>query len=124
MLRILNTGIAPAEEIMRFDEKLLQALDRTGEPILHLYRWDGPSATFGYFTPPEKHLDLNEAARRRLSLARRPTGGGIVFHIWDLAFSFLMPSDHPFFSLNALVNYQFVNQVVLEVVKEFFSLEA
>ena len=59
-------------------------------PLLHLYQWDGPSATYGYFIDPSKYLDLNKLRQHHVALARRPTGGGIVFHIWDLAFSFLI----------------------------------
>lgn len=118
MLQILDTGIDSAEANMRFDEKLLDELKTA---TLHLYQWERPSATYGYFIRPEKHLDLKKAALRHLDLARRPTGGGIVFHIWDLAFSFLLPSSHPAFSLGTLENYQFVNKIVLEVLREFFS---
>lgn len=120
MLEILNTGISSAEENMRFDEKLLENLLPTGNPILHLYRWSRPSATFGYFVNPTEHL----RPQSQVDLARRPTGGGILFHIWDLAFSFLMPSGHPRFSENTLTNYEFVNRAVLEAVKSYFSLPA
>lgn len=122
MLKVVNTGIGAADYNMRFDEKLLEELDSKGEPILHLYDWEGLSATYGYFIRPEKHLDLAKAEKWGVSLARRSTGGGIVFHIWDLAFSFLMPAEHKFFSLNTLENYQFVNRAVLEVMKEFLGL--
>lgn len=122
MLEVFDTGIASAEENMRFDEKLLENLDPSGFPILHLYGWARPSATYGYFIRPENHLDLKKATQHHLDLARRPTGGGIVFHIWDLAFSFLMPSANPHFSLGTLENYQFVNKAVLETVQEYFSL--
>jgi len=122
MMQILDTGINSAEGNMLFDAKLLEQLRPESEPILHLYQWARPSATFGYFIRPEKHLDLKKVAECHLDLARRPTGGGIVFHIWDLAFSFLMPSDHPAYSLGTLENYQFVNQAVLATIKEFFAL--
>ncbi len=122
MLEILDTGISTAEENMRFDEKLLENLAAEGNPILHLYSWARPSATYGYFIRPENHLDLKKAANHHLDLARRPTGGGIVFHIWDLAFSFLMPASCPQFSTGTLQNYQFVNKAVLEAVQERFSL--
>jgi lipoate-protein ligase A len=105
---------------MRFDERLLDQLEK---PTLHLYSWAKPSATYGYFIRPEKHLDLQKAVQRHLDLARRPTGGGIVFHIWDLAFSFLLPSTHPSFSLSTLENYRFVNNIVLDVMRQFFSLD-
>jgi lipoate-protein ligase A len=118
MLEILNTGISSAEENMRFDEKLLENLLPTSKPILHLYRWANPSATFGYFIDPKEHLRQSS----KIDLARRPTGGGILFHIWDLAFSFLMPAEHPRFSQNTLENYQFVNNAVLQAVQSYFSL--
>lgn len=119
MLRILDSGINSANDIMRFDEKLL---DQIKEPTLHLYNWASPSLTHGYFIRPENHLSLKNLEIRGINLARRPTGGGIVFHIWDLAFSFLLPSDHPAFSLTTLTNYRFVNKAVLETVEEFFGL--
>lgn len=119
-MQILDTGIQSAEFNMRFDEKLLEELKN---PTLHLYQWARPSATFGYFIRPENHLDLKKAAYHNLDLARRPTGGGIVFHIWDLAFSFLLPSSHPSFSENTLENYRFVNNAVLAAVRSFLSLQ-
>jgi len=123
MMRILDTGVAKAEVNMNWDEKLLNELDPAGQPILHLYEWMQPSATFGFFIQPEKHLNLKQAEKYHLDWARRPTGGGIVFHIWDLAFSFLMPSAHPAFSFSTLENYKFVNEAVLETMREFFSIK-
>lgn len=122
MLRILNTGIAAAQDNMDLDAKLLETLDRSESPILHFYDWIAPSVTYGYFANPDQHLDLGKAAQRGVALGRRPTGGGIVFHIWDLAFSFLMPSTHPAFSLNTLENYHFVNHAVLDVVSHLFHV--
>ena len=119
MLEILDTGADSAIANMRFDEKLLETLEPHGSPILHLYGWSRPSATYGYFIRPENHLDLKKAEDHQMDLARRPTGGGIVFHIWDLAFSFLMPAAHPRFSLGTLDNYRFVNGAVLQTVQEY-----
>lgn len=117
----LDTGIQTAEENMRHDATLLQEI--SGEPILHLYDWEGPSVTYGHFIAPGDHLSLSAVQENRVSLARRPTGGGIVFHLWDYAFSFLMPSTHPLFSLNTLENYAFVNKVVLETMTEMFGVK-
>ncbi|MBS0629700.1 MAG: hypothetical protein JSS30_05685 [Verrucomicrobia bacterium] len=114
---ILDTGVGSAEENMRLDAELLETLDSHALPILHFYEWDGDCATYGHFVNPADFLHLEEAKKRGLNLAKRPTGGGIVFHIWDLAFSVLIPSGHPYFSENTLDNYAFVNTRVLAAVK-------
>jgi lipoate-protein ligase A len=104
---------------MSTDANLLSTLEM---PTLHFYDWQKPSATYGHFIDLREHFDVSKIVSFGVSLARRPTGGGIVFHIWDLAFSFLLPVDHPAFSENTLENYRFVNEVVLEVVQEYLSL--
>ncbi len=118
---IIDTGRQSAEENMRFDSELLENADTRVKPILHFYEWEGDSATHGYFTDPSKLLNLDNAQRLSLNLARRPTGGGLVFHIWDMAFSVLVPAFCPEFSMNTLENYAFVNQAVLSSVKEFLD---
>ncbi|HSX13081.1 MAG TPA: lipoate--protein ligase family protein [Chlamydiales bacterium] len=122
MLRIIQSGVQTAIENMALDASLLQ--DLGDDPILHLYDWKNPSLTYGHFIRPENHIHLETAKTLGISLAKRPTGGGIVFHIWDYAFSFLLPSSHKHFSDNTLENYRFVNEIVLEVIQELFSLSA
>ena len=102
---------------MQRDQELLEALSK--DPILHLYRWEPRAITHGYFINPQKIFHLEALQKRNIKLAKRPTGGGVVFHIWDLAFSFLMPASHPHFSLNTLDNYQYVNAIVLSSMQEF-----
>lgn len=118
---VVDTGRRSAEENMRIDADLLASLDEHSHPILHFYDWEVESATYGYFVKPQEFLDLEKSQKRGLSLARRPTGGGIVFHIWDLAFSVLVPSQSRFFSQNVLENYQFVNQAVLHAAEELIG---
>ena len=94
---------------MALDRDLLLSLKDKPRPILHLYDWQEDAATFGHFIKPEEHLNVEKAKRRGLDLARRPTGGGIVFHIADLAFSVLVPAGHPGYHENTLKNYEWVN---------------
>jgi lipoate-protein ligase A len=119
MWTLLDTGLSSAEENMQIDTKLLAELDRHENPILRLYDWKGKCATYGYLTKPGEYLDLGKAREEGLDLARRPTGGGIVFHTWDLAFSILVPARSKHFSTNTLDNYAFVNNVVLEAIGLF-----
>lgn len=121
--QILDTGIQSAEENMRMDAQLLENADCLERPVLHWYDWSGDSATYGHFISPEKLLNMNAVQAHSLQLAKRPTGGGIVFHIWDLAFSVIVPACCPEFSLNTLHNYAFVNHAVLNTIKEFLNNE-
>lgn len=116
---IIETKKKSAHYIMQKDENLLNNLK--DEPILHFYEWETDSLTYGYFIDIEKYINIKKAEEKKLSYARRPTGGGIVFHLWDLAFSFLMPSKCDFFFENSLDNYKFVNNITLDAVKEFLS---
>lgn len=121
---IVDTGVHSAEENMRFDAELLEKADRFARPVLHLYEWSGDSATYGHFIEPGQFLHLDNAKKRLLQLARRPTGGGIVFHIWDMAFSVLVPAACPEFSTNTLDNYALVNNAVLAAVKELLGQQS
>ncbi len=109
---LIDTGEAPAEAIMAKDEVLLKGLRADSSPAIHLYAWKGNCATYGYFVDPFRVLDREAVAKHKLSLARRPTGGGIIFHLTDFAFSILIPSSHPHYSLNTLDNYLFINRLV------------
>lgn len=118
-MQILFTPKSPAQKIMDKDAFLLDNLEN--EPILHFYEWENDSLTYGYFIDIEKYIDLKKANEKKLVLAKRPTGGGIVFHLWDLAFSFLMPSSNKNFYKTPLDNYKFVNSIVLDSVKDFLN---
>ena len=115
-MKVLDTGTRSAQANMDLDATLLEELE---EPLLHFYDWEGEAATHGYFIQPEKFLNLKRVKAHKLSLARRPTGGGIVFHNCDLAFSVLIPATHPSFSTNPLDNYAFINRRVVEAIAAF-----
>lgn len=118
---IIDTGVEEAETLMRKDAALLESLGERKLPIVHFYEWKNDSATYGYFIRPDAFLNVENAGRRGLDLARRPTGGGIVFHAWDWAFSVLVPASCPHFSMNTLENYAFINNAVLNAVKSFLK---
>lgn len=119
MIQILQTEKASAEENMLFDSKLLEELEPKDSPILHLYEWEFPSATYGHFIDPDRFF----ISEKKISTARRATGGGIIFHTCDLAFSLLIPSEHPHFSVNTMENYAFVNRAVIEAIENWMGKE-
>ena len=122
MVQILATKPSTAKENMAIDTMLLSSLEKTLDPILHLYEWSCPSITCGYFKKPANYFKLEELAARKIDIAVRPTGGGIVFHgKYDLAFSFLMPSFHKYFSTDLMENYHFVNTIVKNAIEELLA---
>lgn len=121
-MKVLDTGPASARRNMQTDADLLETL--ADEPILHFYEWEKRSITFGYFVKPEELLHLKNLEKQGIDYARRPTGGGVVFHLWDLAFSVLIPSSSPHFSQNSLENYAYINHAVLRAVEKFLGTQS
>lgn len=124
MWTIFNSGRKTAQANMDLDHELLKKLEPSSRPILHFYEWEGLCASHGYFIQPYEYLNQEGATRQRLQLARRPTGGGIVFHLTDFAFSLLVPASHSGYSVNTLDNYAWVNRKVMEAIEEFSGIKS
>lgn len=116
---VFDSGQNDAQKNMDLDLELLREL--SDQPILHFYDWTMPCATYGYFIKPEEFFYLEVANQKRFQLARRPTGGGIIFHTSDFAFSILIPTTHPAYSLNTLSSYAYINSRVSQVIESYFS---
>ena len=99
---LLNSGAGEAAFNMAMDEALLEAVARLGQPVLRLYGWTQPAATFGYF---QKYAEVAQATLLR-PLIRRPTGGGIVPHDADWTYSLVFPPGHEWHSLRAEESYR------------------
>lgn len=120
MWRIIESGQLPPANIMAKDQLLLNELEHDpASPTLHFYDWEGQCLTYGYFTKPQELLNMNGINKYNLKMARRPTGGGIIFHLTDLAFSVIIPAGHHGYSQNTLDNYAYINQGVAKVISEW-----
>lgn len=119
--QIIDTGKNSALNNMELDRNFLENLGSLNQCILHLYEWNSDSATYGYFNQPFLHLNKQYIEDNKFDLARRPTGGGIVFHLCDFAFTFLVPATHPMYSVNTLDNYAFANRLVAAAIGRFLG---
>ena len=98
----VNSGPCTPDFNMAFDEALLEALPRLGQPVLRFYGWTVSAATFGYF---QKFAEVERATLLR-PLVRRPTAGGIVPHDCDWTYSLAFPPGHGWHSLRAEESYR------------------
>jgi lipoate-protein ligase A len=81
---------------MGLDEALLEAVAQgDSPPVLRLYGWDPPAVSVGYFQSLKDELDLDSCKDRGITVTRRITGGGAVFHQAELTYSIIMPLSHP-----------------------------
>jgi lipoate-protein ligase A len=92
---------------MAIDEALLEY---AAIPLIRFYRWQSPALSFGYFG---RFTDVASYQRER-DLARRWTGGGIVFHGEDLTYSLVIPSSDTAFAESSTSIYEKVHQALCD----------
>jgi lipoate-protein ligase A len=87
--RLLVDPPASAAWNMSVDEALLLEVQRTGRPVLRLYRWERPSVSLGY--RQKAPAWLARAERLGVEVVRRASGGGSVLHAGDLTYAVVAP---------------------------------
>ena len=112
-LTIIDRGVAEALCHMESDKRLLdQFALGIGQAALCFYQWQRLSITHGYFIDPAKYIDLQAAMKHGIDIARRPTGGGLLFHMNDFVFTIAIPANHSRFYSQVLENYRWINESV------------
>ena len=114
LIDVLDDGVKSCQEHMAKDEALLKDAQSLQKPLLRFYAWKRPSVTFGHFIDPYKHLNKDALEKHSVDIAKRSTGGGILFHHYDFSFSILYPHDYPDLSNHVIDNYALVNNKVLK----------
>ena len=89
---LLTTSPLNVYEHMALDETLVR--ERAGEVTLRFYNWaPGSALTFGYAQFVREVRAQAAAQQFAGKICRRPTGGGVVYHIDDLTFSLIFSSN-------------------------------
>lgn len=85
-------------------------------PVFRFYGFNSDCITAGYSQDIASEIDLEKAGFLGIDIARRPTGGGIVFHSdTDIAFCCVLPLR--LFPGGFMSAYHFVSDIVLDVLK-------
>lgn len=78
---------------MELDEKIFNRYLEDGIGVLRVYRWEKPSFTYGFSQNPENEINLDKCASDGIQIAKRMTGGGIIFHNDEITYSFVCSKE-------------------------------
>lgn len=105
----------PPQKNMDIDAELLQnASDLGGVPLIRFYGWDRPSVTIGYVQKEEIVPD-----RKKYTVVRRPTGGGVVYHDRDFTYTIVVPAEHWIANLDRVESYRVFHKAVVRAFATF-----
>jgi len=113
-LEHFDDGRFGAAENMARDVLLLEAYPRPEVLRLRHYDWEPDCFSFGY---SQCHEWIAGQAVKGASLARRPTGGGLVDHRRDWTYAIAIPLAHPFYHADALAVYRSVHEAIAAVLE-------
>ena len=79
---------------MAIDEALLRSFDPAlSLPVLRLYGWNPPALSLGRFQKAAEVLDLVRCLADAVTVVRRVTGGGVIYHADELTYSLVCSPD-------------------------------
>ena len=114
----LDSPAAGAAFNMALDEALLRTAVKRGRPLVRFYSWEKPAITFGYF----QKFPVNLANGHEV--VRRPTGGGVVYHVADTTYTVVVPPAHAFSLMATMDAYCLLHKAVAASVETQTELHA
>lgn len=94
---------------MAIDESLLKNFNENDLPILRLYIWDENSVTIGISQDVNDYFHIS----KNNNIAKRITGGGILFHGHDISYSLVIPNSY-LENLSIKKSYEYICKFILE----------
>jgi lipoyl(octanoyl) transferase len=103
---LLLSPAADAATNMAVDEALWRHAAQRGRPLLRLYSWSQPAVSIGYFQKFPARL------AGKYALVRRPTGGGVVYHVDDTTYTVVVPPAHELYRFSTQDAYCVLHKAV------------
>ncbi|MGC8630587.1 MAG: lipoate--protein ligase family protein [Thermoplasmata archaeon] len=90
--RVIVDSYHDAATNMAIDEAILRSRKSKDFNTLRLYHWDPSAVSIGYFQSIFDEINMEYAEKNRISVIRRITGGGAVYHDHkgDLTYSIIV----------------------------------
>jgi lipoate-protein ligase A len=92
--RLITSGYADAATNMAVDEALFLCYkENEGLPVLRLYGWRPVAFSFGISQDPGTLFNTKALEAGAVSVVRRPTGGGAIFHDDELTYCLVASTE-------------------------------
>ncbi len=112
-MRVIFDGKNRSAWNMALDESLLKNLNDIG-PTLRLYGWKTAAISIGYFQSLEDEVNVERARDMHVDIVRRITGGGAVYHKWEVTYSITMLPPPG----SILDSYKMIERGIIEAFKK------
>ena len=92
--RLIAEESRPGPQNMALDEIAAESAAEAGTRTLRVYRWEPSTLSLGYHQDPAT-VDWEYCDREGITVTRRPTGGGAIYHddFGDISYSIVAPAD-------------------------------
>ncbi|MCF7869662.1 MAG: lipoate--protein ligase family protein [Candidatus Omnitrophica bacterium] len=122
--KFIDSGYGDPHWNMAFDKALLESyLPAESRPVFRVYQWSKPAISLGRFQDPEEVLNLDNCRKDNLSIVKRITGGGAIYHNRDeLTYSLVCAAK--FFPADSVKDsYQKITNFILKTYRSlgFFA---
>lgn len=116
--RLIPLSTASGPTNMAVDEAILESVARREVPAtLRFYSWDSPWLSIGCAQRLDQDILVDRAAEAGFGLLRRPSGGTAVLHDDQVAFSLVLPDDHPLANQDIVESYQLLGEPVARALR-------
>ncbi|MFW6064885.1 MAG: lipoate--protein ligase family protein [Candidatus Natronoplasma sp.] len=81
---------------LALEEILLNEVSKTKTPIIRFWHWKNKAVTIGRSQKASNEVDLELCEQSDISVIRRPSGGGTMYHAPgdEIVYSIIAPRDH------------------------------
>ncbi|MCF7917188.1 MAG: lipoate--protein ligase family protein [Candidatus Omnitrophica bacterium] len=122
--RFIDSGYGEPDWNMAFDKELSEAyLPAESKPVFRVYQWSRPAISLGRFQDAKKVLNLKNCRKDNISIVKRITGGGAIYHNrTELTYSLVCAAQ--FFKAGSVKDsYQKITDFILKAYKSlgFFA---
>lgn len=121
--KLIRSVAASAVYNMELDEKIFNRYLEDGIGVFRVYRWEKSSFTYGFSQNPQNEINLNKCAFDGIQIAKRITGGGILFHDNEITYSFVCSKDDAGEPKSVFVSYRNICEFLMRFY-ESLGLEA